>query len=274
MIITIITSTYNCKSELNKTIHSIKKSIELSDFRLQWIVVDGDSTDGTKDLIANNMDVIATFISEPDNGIYDAWNKACNFIKGDWVIFLGAGDTLKYDNLNLFLQELNVLDSSQTKVVYGNVDLVDKNFKLLKTYSKLISGDWSNGRPSLPCHQGTFQHSSLFKGIDSFDCKYRVAADSKFLLLSMKNTKLTYIDIDVATMEMMGVSTNPNYTLKVKKELSILRRELNLKMPTFQLVKFNSKCFIKFFLARFLGGKLFGFFARLYCFVFSKEYLY
>lgn len=274
MIVTIITSTYNCKNELNKTIYSIRKSIDLSDFRLQWIIIDGDSTDGTKDLIYENLDVIDNFISEPDNGIYDAWNKACNFIEGDWVIFLGAGDTLKHDNLNFFLQKLYAVDFSQTKIVYGNVELVDHDFRFLKKYSKLMDGNWADGRPSLPCHQGTFQHSSLFNGSDSFDSKYRIAADSKFLLLAMKNTKLAYIDVDVATMEMMGVSTNPNHILKVRNELSVLRSELNLSMPMLQLLKFNSRCFCKFFLSRFLDGKLFRFFTRIYCFIFSKEYLY
>ena len=274
MIITIITSTFNCIDELKVTLESVRENHKSGDFGIQWIIVDGCSTDGTIELVNENLKLVSYFKSEPDNGIYDAWNKACEVIDGDWVVFLGAGDTLNHRNMGGFCDMLKEQDVNTTKLVYGNVELVDSNFRVLKKYAKVLPNDWSNGRPSLPCHQGVFQHRTLFKGRSTFDCNYKIAADSKFLLLSMSKTKMTYLNIDIATMEIMGVSTNPKHILKVRSELTLLRRDLNLKIPLSKLFYFNFKCFCKYFLVRFFGTRPFKFLARLYCLAFSKDYIY
>lgn len=271
MKVSVITSTYNCIDELQVTIDSIKDNNTLD---IEWIVVDGASNDGTVELIEKNIGLITKFISEEDNGIYDAWNKGCRLIEGDWVVFLGAGDYFNRDNLLSFLNELSLVNYHKFKVVYGNVDLVNLKNNRLKTYKEIDPNDWSNGRPSLPSHQGTFQHSSLFSAYNVFDSKYNIAADSKFLCQAAVITEFKYIDITVSSMKIYGVSTNPIHILRVKKELEILRAELNLQMPKEKLFVFNIKSYLKYGLSSFWGGRVFKLVTKIYCFISFKEYLY
>src|SRR5699024_5468308 len=90
-IITIITSTYNVVQDLQWTIDSIREQTYPN---IQWIIADGASTDGTVKMFEANSELIDYWFSEPDTGIYDAWNKALEHVKGDWLQFIGAGDEL------------------------------------------------------------------------------------------------------------------------------------------------------------------------------------
>lgn len=249
MKVTIITSTLNCKDEISKTAKSIRSVFSSN---IQWIIIDGASTDGTLEYLNSQEDIIDTLVSEKDSGIYDAWNKASRFISGDWVIFLGAGDTLIENNINNMLLILGGIDTEYCKLVYGNVRLIDSCNNFIKKYGSIDLDDWSNGRPSLPSHQGTFQHSSLFDFDPVFDTKYKIAADSKFLLLSMKNTSIKYIDIDVSNMQYLGVSTNPQYILKVKRELDILKGDIGYNIPLLSRSKFILKAYVKHIMFNYL----------------------
>ncbi|WP_411063146.1 glycosyltransferase [Vibrio rotiferianus] len=252
MKLTIITSTLNCLKEIKKTAVSIRNS-EILD--IQWIIIDGNSSDGTVEYISDNIDLVDVFISEPDNGIYDAWNKGVKYIKGEWVLFLGAGDEIIGCGVQVLLNYIKS-DTNNRTMYYGNVNLIDsKGLKLLK-YKEVSLENWSVGRPDLPCHQGIFQHISLFNETPVFDTKYKIAADSKFLLTNIYNSSIYYMDIDVANMEYLGVSTNPIHVLKVVKELSNLRKELKLKAPKISLFLFYFKSYVKYFLSKVIGLNL------------------
>lgn len=275
MKISIITSTYNCENELERTIDSIRKLKALSFAVIEWIVVDGASTDNTIKILHENRLIIDYIQSEPDNGIYDAWNKACHFISGEWILFLGAGDVVLVENFNSFYNLLSVVDYNKNAIVYGNVHLVNYNGEIKLTYKKIKDNDWVNGRPALPCHQGTFQHKSLFSSsVPNFDNSYKIAADSKFLFLSMRSTELYYINVAIAEMQLFGVSTSPKNILKVKKELDKLRGELDIKMPFKENFIFNFRCYIKSFIANVAGDKIFNFFAKIFTKVSKKENIY
>ncbi|WP_340621460.1 glycosyltransferase [Xenorhabdus siamensis] len=98
-LISIVTSTYQAVELLPVTIKSIRNQ-KFKNF--EWIIVDNASGDGTKDLIINNQDIIKHWISEKDDGIYNAWNKALKMVSGDWIIFIGAGDNF-FSNDTLLL---------------------------------------------------------------------------------------------------------------------------------------------------------------------------
>ena len=242
---------------------------------IEWIVIDGASTDYTLKIINENRLTIDHFMTEPDDGIYDAWNKACEFISGEWVVFLGAGDIILKENFNIFLKLLSAVDYRENAIAYGNVHLVNHNGDIKLIYKKIKDNDWSNGRPALPCHQGVFQHKSLFNKLGlNFDDTYKIAADSKFLLIAMRTTEPYYIDIDVSEMQLYGVSTTPKDILKVKRELEKLRTELGIKMSFKHTFIFNFRCYVKSFIANFAGDKLFNLIANIYCFIASKKRLY
>ena len=275
MKISIITSTYDCESEIERTIDSIRKLKLISLVTIEWIIVDGASTDNTLKILHKNRLVVDHIKTEPDDGIYDAWNKGCEYVSGEWILFLGAGDVILEESFNYFCNLLATVDFRKNAIVYGNVHLVNYKGDIKLTYQKIKVNDWSNGRPSLPCHQGTFQHKSLFTtSTTNFDDTYKVAADSKFLLKAMLTTELYYIDINIAEMQLYGVSTAPQQILKVKKELEKLRAELGIKMPVMDVLIFNLRCYVKSFLVNFFGGKVFNFITKIYCKIKSKENIY
>ena len=94
--VSIITVCFNAKEMLITTLEDIRKQ---KYDNLEYIVVDGKSSDGTLDLLNNYQDIISKIVSEPDKGIYDAMNKGINIATGEWVIFMNAGDTFANENI-------------------------------------------------------------------------------------------------------------------------------------------------------------------------------
>lgn len=92
---TIVTSTFNAATSLPVTARSLACQT-CRDF--EWLVMDGASPDGTAEVARGFGDMVTRLVSEPDSGIYDAWNKALPLVRGQWVLFLGAGDTLYADD--------------------------------------------------------------------------------------------------------------------------------------------------------------------------------
>ena len=97
-LISVITVCYQAAEPLEKTILSVRQQYYQP---LEFIVVDGGSTDGTRDIIARHQDIITRWVSEPDRGIYDAMNKGVSMATGEWVIFMNAGDTFAANNVLL-----------------------------------------------------------------------------------------------------------------------------------------------------------------------------
>ena len=87
--ISIVTVTYNCKDTVEKTIQNVLKQTYPN---IEYIVIDGNSTDGTKEIIERYADRLAYWVSEPDKGIYDAMNKGIKAATGDWILFRNSGD--------------------------------------------------------------------------------------------------------------------------------------------------------------------------------------
>ncbi len=120
MKLSIITINYNNYRGLQKTLNSI---IDQTNQDFEWIVIDGGSTDGSKELLEMNADYISYWVSEPDKGIYHAMNKGIDVAKGDFLQFLNSGDSLADENIiEKFLKRNNTED-----VIYGNAIFVDEN---------------------------------------------------------------------------------------------------------------------------------------------------
>lgn len=231
--ITIITSTFNCAEALKKTAASIREQTYRN---IQWIVADGASRDGTVEVIKENQDIVTDWFSEPDSGIYDAWNKACKLINGDWVFFLGAGDLLFEQKTLLECALILRATASNHNILYGDVHLYDERKKTIGIYGK-ITKKWECNRPSLPPHQGTFQKKSLFSKHPVFESQLKIAADSKFLLHAVSNTPPIYMGLPIAKMDAEGISSNPQNTLAALREINQICRSLNIKPPFVHSIK-------------------------------------
>jgi glycosyltransferase involved in cell wall biosynthesis len=212
-------------------------------------VIDGDSVDGTTDVIQSNEDLISNWVSEPDNGIYDAWNKACKLIHGKWVIFLGAGDiffsseTLKIMNLELSNLPKHFI------FAYGNVYQFEQE-KLIYKYGQVNFDNWDDYRPQLPAHQGIFHCASIFIGSKPFDETYRVIADCKLLLPIINNENTLYFDVDICKMQPCGVSSRDDKAFFVMNEFIRLEKDLGYRIPAIKKYRYIVITLIKTILVK------------------------
>lgn len=101
-LVSIITVCYNAKDTIESTINSIRDQVYDN---IEYIVVDGDSTDGTKEIIEQNRDAINIYISEPDKGLYYAMNKGLDIANGEYVWFMNSGDRIPHSNTLLKIME-------------------------------------------------------------------------------------------------------------------------------------------------------------------------
>ena len=121
--ISVITISYNCKDVIEDTILSV---IGQTYTNIEYIIIDGASTDGTFDVIKKYADKIDFWISEPDKGIYDAMNKGLKHATGDWVIFMNAGDSF-YNNtvIERFVPQIDI----DTVIAHGDIMVIGKHFR-------------------------------------------------------------------------------------------------------------------------------------------------
>lgn len=250
--ITIITSTLNCAASLERTAASIR---EQSHRDVQWIVADGVSSDGTIDVIRRNTDIISHWFSETDKGIYDAWNKACRFIGGEWVLFLGGGDALVApDSLSRAAAGLSGL--SGTLLAYAGVVLVDATDRPIQFEREADLARWHQGRPCLPCHQGVFHHSSLLRQPEPFDTSFRICADAKLMLKAVALAPPVYLGFDVAKMVAGGVSTSTAGWMTMARENRRICSELGLHSPLSHrlgMVRLRAKLAVGLLFGRHVG---------------------
>nr|WP_321452386.1 glycosyltransferase family 2 protein [uncultured Carboxylicivirga sp.] len=194
--ISIIIPTYNCETVIQSAINSI---IEQTFTNYELICIDGKSTDQTLKIIKENAlkHTNISFVSEPDNGIYDAMNKGIQLAKGTYIYFLGADDRL-YSNKTL---ELVYQQISQTggDLIYGNVmvnnTVYDGEFSYRKMFNKNI------------CHQAIFYHKQIFSKY-LYNTHYKSLADWDFNLRCFANHlfKIKYFDQIIAYYNNDGFS--------------------------------------------------------------------
>lgn len=133
MKISIITVVYNGIELLSGTMESVFTQTYPN---IEYLIIDGNSTDGTQDLIRENEDKITKWISEPDKGLYDAMNKGIRMATGDFVWFMNAGDRIFAADT---IEKMMSACTSQTDVLFGEVMLVNEKREQLGTRSEVTT---------------------------------------------------------------------------------------------------------------------------------------
>lgn len=171
--VTIVTVTYNAAALLEETIQSV---LSQDGTDIEYIIVDGGSTDGTVDIIRRYESRLAFWVSEPDRGVFDAMNKALSHASGEWVNFMNAGDS--FVDVHTVAKVLEVT-SDGVDVICGDNYIVDAEGK--RVYSKAPGFDdvW---RSVIPCnHQSMFfRRERLWPA--PFDRHYALAADYELMV--------------------------------------------------------------------------------------------
>ena len=215
----IITVVYNDAENIRRTIESVLSQ----DFsHIQYIVIDGASTDGTLEIIRKFSDHLI-FVSEPDKGIYDAMNKGLSKCSGDYVIFMNSGDTFT-DKAVLSNVEKAICNSTVVPdLVYGNYRESRGEWKSPIIPARSHHKAWYGAFAS---HQSTFYRVSFLreKGY-SYDLNYRIAADYKLNLQVISTSECVLkLDVCISDFDITGVS-NQNRKLG-RIEADIARKEV------------------------------------------------
>jgi len=198
--VTIITATWNSAATLQQCLDSIRNQ---SYANIEFIVMDGDSSDGTQDILAANNDMITYWESKKDCGIYHAWNKALKHATGDWICFLGSDDYWAYSNA--VEDMLDVGDKQEINFISGKLAYVDAKGVVKSEYGKPWS--WKAiKRSHCIAHPGALFHKSIFDTFGEFDESYRIAADYEFSLRLGEYVQDAYVNKVLVYMGDSGVS--------------------------------------------------------------------
>lgn len=195
--VSVVTVTYNCDTIIESTLLSV---IAQSYKNIEYVIIDGGSRDGTLDVLRKYNSYINVLVSEPDNGIYDAMNKAISLCTGDYVIFMNAGDL--FTNSKVIETVFSGLNFNYADVIYGSV-ILDKKTKEIEVKPGDFKEFWKGSRF---CHQSAFISLELHKKYP-YDLKYKIAADFDFFnKMYLKNKVFNYIDIPFSKVTLGGVS--------------------------------------------------------------------
>lgn len=235
--ISIITINYNDEKGLQKTFNSV---VNQSNKDFEFIIIDGGSTDGSREVIEQYKDKIDYWISEPDKGIYNAMNKGIRNATGDFVIFLNSGDIF-HDNQVLL--KIDSLICNDFDIYYGDIIVKKTNSQRLKKYPDQLS--FSYFYTNALCHQACFIKRALFYEHFFYNEDYKIYSDGEFFMYTIccKNVPYKHLDLTISIYDFTGISSNPKYE-KLHQEERF--KSINKFFPLFALdykvlSKLNSK---------------------------------
>lgn len=206
MKISVITINYNDKEGLRKTVESVVNQT-WQDF--EFIIIDGGSTDGGKELIQQYESSIDYWVSESDKGAYHAMNKGIRAAKGDFVLFLNSGDILHKNNV---LEKVIASINNDFGIFYGDVIIKKPNSERHKKYPKVLS--FSYFYTGALCHQSCFIKRSLFEEHFYYNEDYKIYADGEFFIYTIchQNVPYKHLDLIISDYDFTGISSNPKYS--------------------------------------------------------------
>lgn len=199
--ISVVTVSYNAAATIEETIQSV---VNQTYDNIEYIIIDGGSTDGTVDIIKKYADRIAYLVSEPDGGIYDAMNKGIAVATGDYINFMNAGDRFNGKHIleEVFDSSINI---SLADIIYGNAIFSYPWGNLLVRPRALT--EFKSYDPIF--HQSSFTKLLLLKNLP-FDISFKIAGDYNFFYKCyISDKKFKYLDISMAIFDASdGISSN------------------------------------------------------------------
>lgn len=205
-LISIITATFNAKSTIGLTLDSIAAQT-FDDFEL--IVIDASSTDGTQKILEERSDDIDYWLSEPDSGIYQAWNKGIAAARGRYFSFLGADDAYVPDALRIYASHLK--DHPGLEYVSSRVRYEERSS------IRVIGHEWrwsAFRRYMNVAHVGSIHSRALYEKYGLYDESFAIAGDYELLLRAGSRLKAGFVDEITAVMGGGGISNRSSAVLR------------------------------------------------------------
>lgn len=225
MKISVVTVCYNAVDQIEETIKSV---VGQTYQNIEYIVIDGGSTDGTTDIIRKYSDKISYWISEPDNGIYDAMNKGIHVATGDYINFMNAGDYFSSASaISDVVKQINATND----IIYGDSTMIDykgrRRFSAADTDVNLLKK-----RP-IYRHNASFTRTSLHrKNLFALDKKknFKYALDyNNIFTLWHQGARFQKVDVDVVTWDKKGTSDRDVENVRLMFAISHQFRKSSLK---------------------------------------------
>lgn len=221
MKISIITVCYNAEQVIGKTIQSVLNQKYQG---LEYILIDGGSTDKTLDIIKKySKDTRVKYLSEPDEGIYDAMNKGVRMATGEYVEFLNAGDALVDENIIQVVADR--ITQCHADIVYGNILYKHPDGKVQKrVYGQFCASSFYYLLGDCINHQAIFAKRDCFKYL--FDTSYQICADREWMIRQKKmGRSFRATGITICQYSLDENSTSIKYKEKYYEEAARCVRE-------------------------------------------------
>jgi glycosyltransferase involved in cell wall biosynthesis len=234
MKISIITVCYNSEATIKDTLESIKNQVYTN---IEYIIIDGGSTDNTLKILDEYSEMITILISEQDKGLYDAMNKGITLANGDVIGILNSDDLYQDSKvINEVMCEFN--NNSELDILYGdlvyvksdNTDKVIRNWISKKYYSQFFEDS------NVPPHPSLFVRRKVYSEAGLFDLDFKIAADYEFMLRIFKknNFNSKYLNRLIVRMRLGGASNSSvSGIIDQNKEVLKAWKKNKLKKPIF-----------------------------------------
>lgn len=213
----IITVNYNNLEGLKKTIESVNNQTYKE---FEYVVIDGGSNDGSMNFLETNKAQFNYWVSEPDNGVYQAMNKGIEKATGEYLLFLNSGDHF-YNNRVL---EKNQRFLNDSDIIYFDLQVVEGDKKFIKTYPNTLSFSYFV-EDTLP-HPATFIKKEAFVKTNLYKEDFKIVSDWKFFIDAICKYNLSYkrISKPLSTFYIGGLSSNPeNQIIKFKEKEDVIK---------------------------------------------------
>ena len=226
-LLSIIIATYNAGNTLDACLTSITKQ---KSSEIELLIIDGGSSDKTLDIIHSYGDNIDVLISEPDKGIYDAWNKGISHATGAWIMFIGADDILVENSLSPYIQYVKQISTQNYDLITACAYFVDLKGKLIKKVGEPFS--WEREKRNMNISHGSTLHNrNLFQKIGKYSLEYKICADYELLIREGQNLCCAFYNQAVLVFKVGGASFSMECqyeTFRIRKKYHTVPLVINL----------------------------------------------
>ncbi|MBJ7591777.1 glycosyltransferase family 2 protein [Aeromonas veronii] len=204
MKVSIITVCYNSAETIEDTIRSVENQTYKD---IEYIIIDGCSTDQTNEIVKRHSNIVSVHISEKDNGLYDAMNKGIKLATGDVIGILNSDDVLASETIiEKIADSVKDVDG-----VYGDIGFYDKSLnKKIRHYSSRGFHKAKFSRGFMPAHPSCYLKKELINRVGLYSLNFKIAADFDFLVraFSIPHTNFLYFQNEIVKMREGGISTS------------------------------------------------------------------
>lgn len=221
-LVTVVTPCFNSIEFIERTIVSIRKQTYKN---IEFIVVDGGSTDGTLEIIKRHADAISWWVSEPDKGMYHAINKGLIRATGEIVSYLNSDDIYYPDTISNVVKSFT--QQPQADLIYGNLDIIDEKDQILykQIYPDFSAKHFANANYSMIGQPASFWRRGLLERIGLFDEIFKMVADFDFFVRAGAAGKMIHVDETLAAFRVHAKSLTSRQLELNFREIRMMREK-------------------------------------------------